>query len=202
MQDQLLDSFFGIDRGSSANSELKAEISELIAALEAQNPTEAPNQVPPCIWGMAMTSALIGSQREVGACHRWVLCLTDACSKGWVCGNTIYSSCAARTYMYMYIYIYICVCVPTAPAPSSHLCACYRAPQLLSAGCVSAAWGSLAQPSASDLPISAACIWMLAGPGTLPCSCEQHCTGGISLPTRPASNLSCFMMLMRVGKVE
>ena len=45
VQDQLLDSFFGIDRGAAADSELQAEISELIAALETRNPTEAPNQV-------------------------------------------------------------------------------------------------------------------------------------------------------------
>ena len=45
MQAQLLDSLIGTDRGLRADSELRAEISELISALEARNPTEAPNDV-------------------------------------------------------------------------------------------------------------------------------------------------------------
>lgn len=44
MKAQLLDSFAGTNRGFSASSELRAEINELITALEATNPTDAPNQ--------------------------------------------------------------------------------------------------------------------------------------------------------------
>ena len=45
LQAQLTDSLFGIDRGLTADSELRAEISELISTLEARNPTQAPNDV-------------------------------------------------------------------------------------------------------------------------------------------------------------
>ena len=45
LQAQLLDSFYGIDRGLQASTEVKAEISELITRLEAHNPTAAPNEV-------------------------------------------------------------------------------------------------------------------------------------------------------------
>ena len=45
VQAQLTDSLYGVNRGLDADSELRAEISELISALEARNPTEAPNDV-------------------------------------------------------------------------------------------------------------------------------------------------------------
>ena len=45
LQAQLLDSFYGIDRGLQASTEVRAEISELITKLEAQNPTPSPNEV-------------------------------------------------------------------------------------------------------------------------------------------------------------
>lgn len=48
MQAQLLDSFYGIDRGLQANTEVRAEISELITRLEAHNPTPSPNEVRAC----------------------------------------------------------------------------------------------------------------------------------------------------------
>ena len=44
MQAQLLDSFYGVDRGLQASTEVRAEISELITRLEAHNPTPAPNE--------------------------------------------------------------------------------------------------------------------------------------------------------------
>lgn len=47
MQSQLLDSLYGVERGLRASGEVKAEIGELIVKLEANNPTPAPNQVPP-----------------------------------------------------------------------------------------------------------------------------------------------------------
>lgn len=51
MQAQLLDSFYGIDRGLQASTEVRAEISELITRLEGHNPTAAPNQVSPALLG-------------------------------------------------------------------------------------------------------------------------------------------------------
>ena len=44
-QAALLDSLFGTERGLSANSELRAEINELITQLEAGSPYAAPNEV-------------------------------------------------------------------------------------------------------------------------------------------------------------
>ncbi|KAK9811718.1 hypothetical protein WJX72_008942 [[Myrmecia] bisecta] len=41
---QLLDSLFGIERGLTASSELRAEINELLTQLEARNPTPSPNE--------------------------------------------------------------------------------------------------------------------------------------------------------------
>ena len=46
-QAALLDSLFGTERGLSANSELRAEINELITQLEAGSPNAAPNEVSP-----------------------------------------------------------------------------------------------------------------------------------------------------------
>ena len=45
LQAQLLDSLFGTERGLTASSEVRAEISELISQLEAKNPTPSPNVV-------------------------------------------------------------------------------------------------------------------------------------------------------------
>lgn len=45
LQAQLTDSLYGVDRGLTADTELRAEISELISSLEARNPTQAPNDV-------------------------------------------------------------------------------------------------------------------------------------------------------------
>ena len=45
LQAQLLDSFFGVERGLYTYGETGAEISELISQLEARNPTAAPNEV-------------------------------------------------------------------------------------------------------------------------------------------------------------
>ena len=45
LQAALLDSLFGTERGLSANSELRAEINELITQLEAGTPNAAPNEV-------------------------------------------------------------------------------------------------------------------------------------------------------------
>lgn len=44
-QAALLDSFYGTERGLSARSEVRAEISELITQLEAKNPTASPSEV-------------------------------------------------------------------------------------------------------------------------------------------------------------
>lgn len=44
LKKQLLDSFYGTNRGLSASSETRAEIVELIAHLEAKNPNPAPTQ--------------------------------------------------------------------------------------------------------------------------------------------------------------
>lgn len=56
MKAQLLDSFVGTNRGFSASSEIRAEINELITALEATNPTEAPNQAVDKLSGAAPLS--------------------------------------------------------------------------------------------------------------------------------------------------
>ena len=53
IQAQLLDSFYGIDRGLQASTEVRAEISELITRLEAHNPTAAPNQVLPALYTLS-----------------------------------------------------------------------------------------------------------------------------------------------------
>lgn len=44
LKKQLVDSFYGTDRGLRATSETRAEIVELIAKLEAKNPTPAPTE--------------------------------------------------------------------------------------------------------------------------------------------------------------
>lgn len=45
LQAALLDSLYGIERGLSARSEIRAEINELISQLEAKNPTPNPTEV-------------------------------------------------------------------------------------------------------------------------------------------------------------
>jgi PAP_fibrillin len=50
LQMVLLDSLYGTERGLSASSELRGEISELITQLEAANPSDAPNQVPLAVY--------------------------------------------------------------------------------------------------------------------------------------------------------
>ena len=40
----LLDSFYGTERGLSASSDTRAEVSELVSQLEARNPTPQPNE--------------------------------------------------------------------------------------------------------------------------------------------------------------
>ena len=44
LKKQLVDSFYGTDRGLRATSETRAEIVELITKLEAMNPTPAPTE--------------------------------------------------------------------------------------------------------------------------------------------------------------
>lgn len=44
LKSQLLDSLYGLERGLRASGEVRAEISELISKLEANNPTPAPNK--------------------------------------------------------------------------------------------------------------------------------------------------------------
>lgn len=44
LKKQLVDSFYGTNRGLSASSETRAEIVELITQLEAKNPTPAPTE--------------------------------------------------------------------------------------------------------------------------------------------------------------
>ncbi|GMP75648.1 hypothetical protein CsSME_00032655 [Camellia sinensis var. sinensis] len=44
LKKQLVDSFYGTDRGLRATSETRAEIVELITQLEAKNPTAAPTE--------------------------------------------------------------------------------------------------------------------------------------------------------------
>jgi ethanolamine utilization microcompartment shell protein EutL len=59
-QAALLDSLFGTERGLSANSELRAEINELITQLEAGSPNAAPNEVSSCV-GIAGCFAVSGT---------------------------------------------------------------------------------------------------------------------------------------------
>lgn len=63
---QLLDSFYGTNRGLSASGETRAEVNELIARLEAVNPTPSPTQA---------MGALGGTWRLAGACR----CRDSAC---------------------------------------------------------------------------------------------------------------------------
>ncbi|XP_050206329.1 plastid-lipid-associated protein, chloroplastic [Mercurialis annua] len=59
LKKQLMDSFYGTDRGLKASSETRAEIVELITQLEAKNPTSAPTEALPLLngkWILAYTS--------------------------------------------------------------------------------------------------------------------------------------------------
>lgn len=59
LKKQLVDSFYGTDRGLKASSETRAEIVELITQLEAKNPTSAPTEALPLLngkWILAYTS--------------------------------------------------------------------------------------------------------------------------------------------------
>ncbi|KAL3614964.1 prolyl aminopeptidase [Castilleja foliolosa] len=59
LKKQLVDSFYGTDRGLRASSETRAEIVELITQLEAKNPTPAPTEALPLLngkWILAYTS--------------------------------------------------------------------------------------------------------------------------------------------------
>ncbi|CAO2842473.1 unnamed protein product [Amaranthus hypochondriacus] len=59
LKKQLVDSFYGTDRGLKASSETRAEIVELITQLEAKNPTPAPTDALPLLngkWILAYTS--------------------------------------------------------------------------------------------------------------------------------------------------
>lgn len=61
LKKQLVDSFYGTNRGLSATSETRAEIVELITQLEAKNPTPAPTEALPLLngkWILAYTSFL------------------------------------------------------------------------------------------------------------------------------------------------
>nr|GEW27671.1 light-induced protein, chloroplastic-like [Tanacetum cinerariifolium] len=61
LKKQLVDSFYGTNRGLSATSETRAEVVELITQLEAKNPTAAPTQALPLLngkWILAYTSFL------------------------------------------------------------------------------------------------------------------------------------------------
>lgn len=51
LKKQLVDSFYGTNRGLSASSETRAEIVELITQLEAKNPTPAPTEALPLLNG-------------------------------------------------------------------------------------------------------------------------------------------------------
>ncbi|MFX6573723.1 PAP/fibrillin family protein, partial [Acinetobacter baumannii] len=56
---QLVDSFYGTNRGLSASSETRAEIVELITQLESKNPTPAPTEALSLLngkWILAYTS--------------------------------------------------------------------------------------------------------------------------------------------------
>ncbi|KAK4439387.1 Light-induced protein, chloroplastic [Sesamum alatum] len=59
LKKQLVDSFYGTNRGLSASSETRAEIVELITQLEAKNPTPAPTEALTLLngkWILAYTS--------------------------------------------------------------------------------------------------------------------------------------------------
>ncbi|KAI3456502.1 hypothetical protein Pfo_013165 [Paulownia fortunei] len=59
LKKQLVDSFYGTNRGLSASSETRAEIVELISQLEAKNPTPAPTEALTLLkgkWILAYTS--------------------------------------------------------------------------------------------------------------------------------------------------
>lgn len=59
LKKQLVDSFYGTNRGLSASSETRAEIVELITQLEARNPTPAPTEALSLLngkWILAYTS--------------------------------------------------------------------------------------------------------------------------------------------------
>ncbi|KDP20693.1 hypothetical protein JCGZ_21164 [Jatropha curcas] len=59
LKKQLVDSFYGTDRGLTASSETRAEIVELITQLEAKNPTAAPTEALTLLngkWILAYTS--------------------------------------------------------------------------------------------------------------------------------------------------
>lgn len=61
LKKQLVDSFYGTNRGLSATSETRAEIVELITQLEAKNPTPAPTEALTLLngkWILAYTSFL------------------------------------------------------------------------------------------------------------------------------------------------
>lgn len=66
-QAQLLDSFYGIDRGLQASTEVRAEISELITRLEARNPTAAPNEVSVGIFIEERMTCSLASKLELSA---------------------------------------------------------------------------------------------------------------------------------------
>ncbi|GKD34946.1 light-induced protein, chloroplastic-like protein [Tanacetum coccineum] len=51
LKKQLVDSFYGTNRGLSATSETRAEVVELITQLEAKNPTAAPTEALPLLNG-------------------------------------------------------------------------------------------------------------------------------------------------------
>ncbi|KAM7501011.1 hypothetical protein LguiA_025425 [Lonicera macranthoides] len=62
LKKQLVDSFYGTDRGLSATSETRAEIVELITQLEAKNPTPAPTEAMTLLngkWILAGTLPLV-----------------------------------------------------------------------------------------------------------------------------------------------
>ncbi|CAH9059158.1 unnamed protein product [Cuscuta europaea] len=59
LKKQLVDSFYGTNRGLAASSETRAEVVELIMQLEAKNPTPAPTEALPLLngkWVLAYTS--------------------------------------------------------------------------------------------------------------------------------------------------
>ncbi|XP_019171703.1 PREDICTED: light-induced protein, chloroplastic-like [Ipomoea nil] len=59
LKKQLVDSFYGTNRGLSASSETRAEVVELITQLEAKNPTPAPTEALTLLngkWVLAYTS--------------------------------------------------------------------------------------------------------------------------------------------------
>ncbi|KAK9065252.1 hypothetical protein SSX86_016635 [Deinandra increscens subsp. villosa] len=61
LKKQLVDSFYGTNRGLTATSETRAEVVELITQLEAKNPTPAPTEALPLLngkWILAYTSFL------------------------------------------------------------------------------------------------------------------------------------------------